>query len=1049
MKCRSVAAFGVFMAGCAFAQPAVLTTGTPLERAIEPGQNHVYRIAVATGQFVHVSADQLGADLVLQLNRPASGKFTHVDRVPYYEAFEDVFWIATESGEASVEVRTSKKSKAGAYRLNLELRTPTEADRHNAAGFSAAWIEAQDLRTKQKESDLRQAAALLESAAGAFRAAGNARWEAYALSERAQILYGFGQYAAARDVLEQTLVLRRELGERFSLSVTLNGLGLMNNALGDNQKAILYYDQVLAMRREAGDRQGEAGVLNNLGGLYKNISEFPKAIEAYQRSIELRREAGDRSGEARAISGLGSVYFSAGDYQAALETYSDSWRLRTVLGNKRDEASTAMVLGNTYYLLGNRREARQYWALAEPIYRETGYAQGLGTLLYGMGVERVSDGDYAGGMKYYGEALALHRKTAMAVPMANLLTGMCQCLVTVGRTAEARAHAEESLEISRKAGYKVGIGSATECLGRIDLAAGDVRAARFRFRDALEIFRGTGSRENQVITLVNLASTDQKAGEFATGLKHIEQAMALVESARSSVNDPALRAYYRAARANRVDLHTDLLMTLHGGNPASGFGERAFNVTERWRARSLAEMIQDSRTELRQELTPEERTREDRLLSRIAVIQRDLFREGPPSARLDEAKRKLAAAETELDLFQANLRRGGNHYAEAQYAEVWDAERIREKLLDPRTALIEYALGEKQSYAWAITSSGIVAAVLPPREEIERHVGAYRKLLAEPVSALTASQAIRRVDVEGRKLYEFLVAPLESQLAKQKRLILVPDGILAYLPFEALPGPGRLIERFSISYAPSASALAALRGRDALRSAPPQSLLAFADPTLKNTAAPDSARDRSLAFASLPNARQEVAGIRALFAPAASRVFMGDDAHEQKVKSETSGQYRYIHFAAHGYFDEEQPLRSGLVLGPGADPQNDGFLQAPEIMRLRLNADVVTLSACQTGLGKVLAGEGVLGLTRAFFYAGAQSLVVSLWNVNDAATAELMQRFYTGLKAGMARDEALRRAKLSLMKTAGPWRHPYFWAPFVFVGDAGSAATPPLVRASR
>jgi CHAT domain-containing protein len=179
-----------------------------------------------------------------------------------------------------------------------------------------------------------------------------------------------------------------------------------------------------------------------------------------------------------------------------------------------------------------------------------------------------------------------------------------------------------------------------------------------------------------------------------------------------------------------------------------------------------------------------------------------------------------------------------------------------------------------------------------------------------------------------------------------------------------------------------------------------------------------------------------VNALRTLFGAPASRVFLGAEARERNLKTEDISAYRFVHFATHGYFDEAQPARSGLVLAQQAGDTDDGILQAREIFRLRLNADVVTLSACQSGLGKLLAGEGVMGLSRAFFYAGAQSLVVSLWNVNDAATAELMKVFYTHLKAGVARDEAMRRAKLALAK--GPnraWRHPYFWAPFVFLGD--------------
>jgi len=183
----------------------------------------------------------------------------------------------------------------------------------------------------------------------------------------------------------------------------------------------------------------------------------------------------------------------------------------------------------------------------------------------------------------------------------------------------------------------------------------------------------------------------------------------------------------------------------------------------------------------------------------------------------------------------------------------------------------------------------------------------------------------------------------------------------------------------------------------------------------------------------LPNARGEVQSIGRLFP--GGTTFLGERASEERMKKEELSSYRYLHFAAHGYFDGANPERSGIVLALGGS--DDGFLQAREISKFELRADLVTLSACQSGLGRVLDGEGVQGLSRAFFLAGARSVVVSLWNVNDAAASELMRRFYSGLKAGLPKDEALRAAKLALRKEPR-WRHPYYWAPFVLQGDPGS-----------
>jgi CHAT domain-containing protein len=233
-----------------------------------------------------------------------------------------------------------------------------------------------------------------------------------------------------------------------------------------------------------------------------------------------------------------------------------------------------------------------------------------------------------------------------------------------------------------------------------------------------------------------------------------------------------------------------------------------------------------------------------------------------------------------------------------------------------------------------------------------------------------------------------------------------------------------------VAYTPSASTAGALRARGSGRAAASKGLFALADPALEGAGA--AGAERGFEFTALPHARAEVSAIGRLFPAGASRVLTGAEAAEDRLKREDLSAYRYLHFAAHGYFDEAEPGRSGLVLARGGE---DGFLQAREVARLKLSSDLVTLSACQSGLGRLLAGEGVQGLARAFLHAGSRAVVVSLWNVNDEATAELMRRFYGHLQKGLARDEALREAKRSLAAPGGRWRHPYYWAAFVLQGE--------------
>jgi CHAT domain-containing protein len=380
---------------------------------------------------------------------------------------------------------------------------------------------------------------------------------------------------------------------------------------------------------------------------------------------------------------------------------------------------------------------------------------------------------------------------------------------------------------------------------------------------------------------------------------------------------------------------------------------------------------------------------------------------------------------------------------------------------------VEFLLGEKRSLVWVVAKNKLITGVLPPRKEIEEQVAAYRKALTERAQALTLRRSLTDVNRLGEKMYASLLQPVEGALTFSRRLIIVPDGVLHYLPFETLiPGPRHgasgeghpayLMEKFATVYAPSASALVTVRAINGQAAAPTKELLAFGDPIAPraserktatddatHTALPrldtpvtDEYRERGFSFTRLPYTREEVLGISKLYSAAQREIYLGDQAREETVKSEKMDQFRYIHFASHGFIDESKPGRSGILLSRDAHSAEDGVLQMGEIMRLKLNADLVTLSACNTGLGKLVNGEGILGLTRAFFYAGARNITVSLWNVNDSSTSALMKVFYENLNRGLSKSAALRQAKLTLLRgKEAAWRHPYYWAGFVLVGE--------------
>jgi CHAT domain-containing protein len=349
---------------------------------------------------------------------------------------------------------------------------------------------------------------------------------------------------------------------------------------------------------------------------------------------------------------------------------------------------------------------------------------------------------------------------------------------------------------------------------------------------------------------------------------------------------------------------------------------------------------------------------------------------------------------------------------------------------------------------WIITGKQIRMVQLPGRAEIEQEVASFRTVAARhPKSDFDAWQA------PARRLYKMLIGPVEVTLRGERNLVIVPDGVLYYLPFESListaeGGSARfLIEDYAVAYAPSATVFGNLLAEPGKQARPrSHELLAYGDPAFgsaTNVAGTSRLGDvvrgvyqsAGIKFPPLPNTRAEVETIGALYPAARRKIYIGPNATEASVKSEHLPSYKRLHFATHAVLDEQVPARSGVVLSLANTGNEDGILRTNEIFNLELNADLVVLSACQTGLGTLVKGEGMVGLTRAFLYAGSPRVVVSLWEVNDRATADFMKTFHQKMKEGQSPGLALRAAKLNMLQSgSAAYRHPYFWTPFVLVG---------------
>lgn len=422
---------------------------------------------------------------------------------------------------------------------------------------------------------------------------------------------------------------------------------------------------------------------------------------------------------------------------------------------------------------------------------------------------------------------------------------------------------------------------------------------------------------------------------------------------------------------------------------------------------------------------------------------------------LEEAESRIEETRLQYEMNTRNRR--------VNWPKVINPEKLQEKMAHDQMSLVEFYLGENRSFVWLFARGDFYFEILPSRKEIENAVKPYLNLLAAPPNQLYIERDLPKLREQSKTLFDRLFGGLVSHIEQGERLIIVPDGLLHYLPFETLIHNERyLIEDHEISYSPSASAL--VQSQDStghVETGDRMELLAFGDPsfgpeikasvTRKGAIARkasiirkarrrpvdvlrDARTSRGFQLAPLPRTRDEVQYISSLFRTDRTRVYLGKASTEDVLKRESLRRYRRLHFATHSLIDESSPSRSAVVLTLNDSPDEDGFLEVDEISDLDLDCDLVVLSACQTGRGQLLSGEGIVGLSRAFLYAGARSVVVSLWSVSDISTGHLMKSFYQHLAGNPGNATALRLAKLEMLHGAAEMRHPYYWAPFITIG---------------
>jgi CHAT domain-containing protein/tetratricopeptide (TPR) repeat protein len=1102
---------------------ATLTPGSVIEREIGGDEQHVYLLPLTGGQFARIVVEQRAVDAVLVLLKPDGQPSAEVNNYPPYEP-EYLSVIAETNGAYQLKINAADPKAARAkYTIRVEdWRAATPRD-SQFVETERKFSEAMQLLRRGKADSLPQAAAIYEAALQRWREMSERRYEMRTLLCLGDVNIRQSKFQRSIELYGQALPIARELGDRRFEGISLSSVGWGWHNLGEYRKALEYYQLALTIRQSLGIGRDLAQTLTAIAFIHTEMGEANLALDAYRQSLPLARASGDKVQHAYALNCMALLHIRLGEHQQAINLLQESLPLWRESGNRYGEASALNLTGMAYSDLFDMQNALSYYAQSIELAEKAGARYSAAETLNNLGVQywRLQD---------YDQALACHERALQFWREIGNRREELQTLNNLGLIYIDKGDPDKSFELFKTAlgdrvngkylrtdaGLLNNIALAHLMRGYIKQAPEEFQISLEWYQQALPLIRENRDMRLEATALRCKAEAHLMLNQPELARKDVDQAVAIAERIRTGISSPEHRILSQpwVTFVYRTQVRT--LMRLHQEDPQAGYDKLALRASEQCRLRTLLELLSESRTELSKGIDPGYLTRLNELQLKLETAEnlRAQSLDRKQAEKLAEIEKEIEELLRQRDLLDAQIRASHPQYSALKMPAPLGPSEIQRQLLDDETILLEYLLGANDSYLWLVTTDSISSYRLPQTQKIDQAARRVQELLtlrnqpsgAETLKEKHARQTMQKAEFDqaSRELSQMILGPVAGKLGN-KRLLIVGDGILQYIPFGVLPAPetegqrdgeterqadkgtrrqGKsairnpqpyvpLIANHEVVTLPSASVLATLRQIGKGRSAAPHALAVLADPVFsgedervslnarakgKSVQEPDqlgsagsdaamakivtdverSAADSGVqVFRRLLFSRQEAEAITGSLRPSERLEALDFAADRRLALSGKLGEYRILHFATHGLLNNKIPALSGLVFSL-VDEQGrpiNGFLRLHEIYNLKLNADLVVLSGCQTALGQEVRGEGLIGLTRGFMYAGAPRVVASLWNVNDQATANLMKLFYERmLKDGMRPAAALRAAQIAMWKTE-PNAVPYRWGAFILQGD--------------
>jgi len=895
---------------------------------------------------------------------------------------------------------------------NLEMSTgqvPTPTLNPGGSGIDADKL-VQEGDQLYAEYDFINALKSYDRALAIYKGIGDRAGTVYVLIKIGNVYLEIGEYQKALNYYQESW----PEGE----ARTLGPAGITYLQLGDLQKAFQFSQEALALKRSAGDRYGEASYLNNVGIIYLRIGEYDEAFNYFQEALLICQEINESALKATILNSIGDTYAQQSDYQKALEYLFQALIIRQELGDPIRIVNTLNAIGTVYESLGDYEQAIDYFMQAISESQKIAYRLGEAQAFNGIGIIFGRLGKPHEALEFFQRNLAAIRELGgNSEGEAALLTNIGFIYYELGDYAKSLENYQNALSIYRATGHRLGEIKILTNIGGIYNDLGNSQKAIAYHQQALINSRKISYGAGEIQILTNIGLIYEEEGDYQKSFEYYSQSITSLELNRNMITVEELRAL-SASGASGIYEHA-VFSLLKLNRPVD-----AFNYAERAKARTFLDFLGNQQINPKGSENLQLIEQEKQLGTEISAIERQISliqNNSTLNNTLEEIGNLNSALESKRKeylniLFQLQL--SNPEYASLVGMSPLILEEVQQMLREqaPDTTLVAYFVGDQETAIFVISSNSFdVESVSIDRNDLRKLAENLREQMKKDPILPDAWQT------SASTLYDSLIRPVQNHLPRTmaiapSRLGIIPDDLLHYIPFGLLSnGKIALLDNYSIFYAPSVSSLKFIFEKRHPRA---DKLLALASPNVPPNPYLYYAIEEAQAAASLYE----------------SQTLINADATEGRFKK-LAREYGIIHIAAHSDYISAYPMFSAILLAE--ESGEDGRLETHEIFDLDLyQTDLVVLSACETHLGELSSGDELIGLERAFIRAGTPSILSTLWSVDDAATARLMRLFYTHLKAGVSKGDALRLAQ---METRDEYPEPYYWAGFVLVGDHGES----------